>query len=173
MAAMDPKRIWVRNPSIWQAVTTTVIPPQMRINKYEYAIMTPTTVGSCLCGTVQFQISGEFESFFLCHCKRCRKGTGSAHAANLFSSTAAVDWVSGLDSVQTYRVPETRHESTFCIKCGSPLPSVQLEDALVIVPAGSIDSALDIRPDAHICFASRAEWDACLENIPRLDDLPD
>ncbi|MFO7483036.1 GFA family protein [Oceanibaculum nanhaiense] len=135
-------------------------------------IMTQTTAGSCLCGTVKFQISGEFESFFLCHCKRCRKDTGSAHAANLFSSTATVIWVSGHDSIQTYQVPETRHEKSFCTKCGSALPSVQLKGALVVVPAGSIDSAIDIRPSAHICFASRAEWDISLENIPQVDGLP-
>ena len=41
----------------------------------------PTT-GKCLCGVVQFRISGEFESFFLCHCSRCRKDSGSAHSAN-------------------------------------------------------------------------------------------
>ena len=134
--------------------------------------MTQTTAGSCLCGTVKFQISGEFESFFLCHCKRCRKDTGSAHAANLFSSTATVNWISGHDSIQTYRVPETLHEKSFCTKCGSALPSVQLKGALVVVPAGSIDSVIDVRPSAHICFASRAEWDTRLEDIPQVDGLP-
>ena len=134
--------------------------------------MTQTTAGSCLCGAVQFQISGEFESFFLCHCKRCRKDTGSAYAANLFSSTARVIWISGHDSIQTYQVPDTRHERAFCTKCGSALPSVQLKDALVVVPAGSIDSAIDIRPSAHICCASRAEWDNGLENVPQVDGLP-
>lgn len=134
--------------------------------------MTQTTAGSCLCGTVTFQISGEFESFFLCHCKRCRKGTGSAHAANLFSSTATVNWLSGHDSIQTYQIPETRHAKSFCTKCGSALPGVQLKGALVVVPAGSIDSAIHVRPTAHICVASRAEWDTYLENVPQLDGLP-
>ncbi len=134
--------------------------------------MSPTTAGSCLCGTVRFQISGELESFFLCHCRRCRKDTGSAFAANLFSSTATLNWMSGLDSIRTYRVPETRHEKSFCSKCGSALPSVQLEGALVVLPAGSIDGAIDMRPRAHICFASRAEWDANLEDIPKMDGLP-
>ncbi|HTN63478.1 MAG TPA: GFA family protein [Devosia sp.] len=134
--------------------------------------MTQTTAGSCQCGTVTFQVSGEFESFFLCHCKRCRKDTGSAHAANLFSSTATLSWISGSDSIRTYRVPETLHEKSFCTKCGSALPSVQLNGALLVVPAGSINSAITIRPTAHICCASRAEWDAHLETIPQLDGLP-
>ncbi|MCI3132528.1 GFA family protein [Phenylobacterium aquaticum] len=58
---------------------------------------TATTAGSCLCGGIAFEISGPFEAFFLCHCSRCRKDTGSAHAANLFSSTAKLTWLSGQD----------------------------------------------------------------------------
>ncbi|MFP1632686.1 GFA family protein [Zhengella sp. ZM62] len=141
-------------------------------NVSEVITMIPNTAGSCLCGTVRFQISGEFESFFLCHCKRCRKDTGSAFAANLFSSTATVDWVSGRDCIRTYRVPETRHERSFCIKCGSALPTVQSEGALVVVPAGSLDSAIKVGPSAHICFGSRAEWDMRLEDIRKVDGLP-
>jgi hypothetical protein len=47
-----------------------------------------------------------------------------------------------------------------------------MEGALLVVPAGSLDSAIDIRPNAHICFASRAQWDARLEDIPKIDALP-
>src|SRR5262245_54108822 len=62
-------------------------------------------LGSCLCGDVRFEILGAFERFFLCHCGRCRKDTGSAHAANLFSSTAKVRWLSGQSAISTYQVP--------------------------------------------------------------------
>lgn len=41
--------------------------------------------GSCLCKSVQFEINGNFENFFLCHCKYCRKDIGLVHVANLFS----------------------------------------------------------------------------------------
>ena len=131
-----------------------------------------TTTGSCLCGAVSFRISGDFESFFLCHCTRCRKDTGSAHAANLFSTTAAIVWLSGEDCIKTYRVPATRHEKSFCTECGSALPRVQSGGALLVVPAGSLDTAIGIRPNAHICFESRAQWDTCLEDVPRIDGLP-
>ncbi len=134
--------------------------------------MTQKTAGACLCGAVRFRISGAFESFFLCHCSRCRKDTGSAHAANLFSSTAKITWLSGTDSIATYRVPRTRHEKSFCKTCGSALPRVQADSALLVVPAGSLDDDIGIRPTAHICVASRAPWDAHLEDVPKLDGLP-
>jgi hypothetical protein len=134
--------------------------------------MSQTTIGSCQCGAVEFRISGTFERFFLCHCARCRKDTGSAHAANLFSSAATVDWLRGRDNVRTYRIAGTRHEKSFCATCGSALPRIQSNGALVVVPAGSIDSAIALRPEAHICCASRADWDAHLEDVPQLDGLP-
>lgn len=97
-------------------------------------------VGSCLCGEVRFEIVGDFEHFFLCHCGRCRKDTGSAHAANLFSSTAKVRWLSGQDRIKTFNVPSTRHEKSFCSQCGSAVPCVQMNGALLVVPAGSLDN---------------------------------
>ena len=134
--------------------------------------MAPSTEGSCLCGAVSFRIDGPFEAFFLCHCGRCRKGTGSAHGANLFSTTATITWLSGHDGVRIYRVPGTRHERSFCAGCGSALPTVQMGGALLVVPAGSLDGPVGIRPTAHICCASRAEWDEGLEEVPAMDGLP-
>jgi len=128
--------------------------------------------GSCLCGAVRFAVSGAFEYFFLCHCAHCRKDTGSAHAANLFSSSAQLEWLSGADKVRTFRLAGTRHQKSFCIDCGSALPGLHMDGALLVVPAGSLDSALPNRPDAHLFVRSRANWDDRLEEIMTHDGLP-
>jgi len=128
--------------------------------------------GSCQCGTVRFEILGAFEHFFLCHCRRCRKDTGSAHAANLVSKDAQIHWLSGQSEVRTYRVPSTRHEKSFCANCGSAAPTVQMDGALLVVPAGSLDTPVDLRPDAHISMGSRADWDQALEAVAQIDGLP-
>ncbi|MBF9059633.1 aldehyde-activating protein [Rhodobacterales bacterium HKCCSP123] len=135
--------------------------------------MTDTrTTGGCLCGAVTFRISGAFESFFLCHCSRCRKDSGSAHSANLFSTVARLDWLTGERNVRTFNLPGTRHTKSFCAECGSALPVLQQELGLLVVPAGSMDHPITLRPDAHICHASRAEWDNDLAAIETLDGLP-
>jgi hypothetical protein len=128
--------------------------------------------GSCLCGTVRFEIAGDFERFYLCHCAYCRKDTGSAHAANLFSATAMLKWLSGADHVRVFNLPGTRHRNSFCSSCGSALPDVQMDGALLKVPAGSLDTPVLIRPDAHLFSASRADWDAGLEKIRTFERLP-
>ncbi len=134
--------------------------------------MTNQHLGSCLCGKVRFEIAGDFDGFFLCHCRRCRKDTGSAHAANLFSSTAKINWLSGEADVKTYRVPSTRHQKSFCPECGSAVPRLQMNGALLVVPAGCLDSEIEKRPDAHIFVANRASWDRRLEDLPQFAELP-
>jgi hypothetical protein len=121
---------------------------------------------------VSFSISGRFESFFLCHCARCRKDSGSAHSANLFSRTARITWLSGEENIKTFRLSGTRHVKSFCTECGSALPVSQAHDDMLVVPAGSLDSRIGMRHNAHICFSSRADWDTDLAAIEKIDGLP-
>ena len=128
--------------------------------------------GSCLCGEVRFEVEGEFEHFYLCHCEYCRKDTGSAHAANLFSTTATLKWISGADRIRQFDLPATRHSRCFCGTCGSALPMMQMDRALLVVPAGSLDSPVAIRPTAHLFVSSKACWDDELEKVPAVARFP-
>ena len=128
--------------------------------------------GSCLCGAVRFEIDGQFQQFYLCHCEHCRKDTGSAHAANLFSSSAVLTWTSGTDRLRRFDLPGTRHGKSFCATCGSALPTEQLNGTLLVVPVGSLDDPLGLKPTAHIFVASRAAWDDGFAGTPRLDGSP-
>ena len=64
----------------------------------------------------------------------------------------------------------TRHERSFCTDCGSALPTIA--EGFIVVPAGCLDDAPGISPTAHICYASRAEWDNGLARCEKLDGLP-
>lgn len=128
--------------------------------------------GSCLCDKVKYEVEGNFDSFFLCHCKYCQKDTGSAHAANLFAGQAKLKWVSGEDKIKTFTLPSTRHTKSFCQECGSALPSLQMDGKLIVVPAGSLNSKIELAPNAHIFCSSKASWTEGLENIKKFDKFP-
>tara|TARA_R110002167_G_scaffold61789_3_gene174593 strand:+ start:2008 stop:2409 length:402 start_codon:yes stop_codon:yes gene_type:complete len=132
-----------------------------------------SVTGSCLCGAVSFEVSGEFESLYLCHCTRCQKDTGSVHASNLFSSSAKLIWKTGEDRVKTYKLPSTKHVKCFCSNCGSALPSLQMNNQLVVVPAGSLDQGISIKPTAHIFTSSSATWAQNMERINSYEQLPE
>jgi len=126
--------------------------------------------GSCLCGEVRYSVEGSFDRFYLCHCSHCRKDTGSAHAANLFASTATLTWRSGRDAITTYNLPGTRHVRSFCATCGSAVPVSQ--GAMVVVPAGSLDTEVRNVPDGNIFTASRASWDHDLSAAQEYPSFP-
>lgn len=128
--------------------------------------------GSCLCGTVSFEVNGDFDTFYLCHCQHCQKDTGSAHAANLFSRSAKLVWQSGEDAVTFFTLPGTRHNKSFCKLCGSALPNTQNAN-LLVVPAGCLDTEITILPTAHIFSSSKAVWDEGLGEIPKFEGFPD
>lgn len=128
--------------------------------------------GSCLCQEIQFEIAGDFENFFLCHCKYCQKDTGSAHSANLFSTSAKINWIKGEEKIKTFNLPSTRHTKSFCSECSSALPSLQMEGKLLVVPAGSLNTELSKRPDAHIFHGSKATWDEAFEKIMVFEKFP-
>ncbi len=129
-------------------------------------------LGSCLCRTVKYKVVGEFESFYLCHCRYCQKDTGSAHAANLFSSTATLEWIKGENNVQVFQVKKSNHVKAFCVTCGSAVPNVQMEGQLLVVPAGSLDCKLDKLPDGHIFISNKANWDDALETVQKFQRFP-
>ena len=133
--------------------------------------MSPIHSGGCLCGAVRFEVEGDFDAFFLCHCSRCRKATGSAHASNLFSGSAELRWLKGEDSVSVYLLPETRFGKAFCKTCGSALPRLQPSGTL-LVPAGSLETPVPNVPDAHIFFADRGNWDEDLHTLAHHDKRP-
>lgn len=129
--------------------------------------------GSCLCKGIQFKITGDFEHFYLCHCRYCRKDTGSAHAANLFSTTATIEWTKKETKVQHFQPHKSNHVKAFCTHCGSALPNVQMGGKLLVVPAGCLDTKLEKQPDAHIFISNKADWDESLEKIKRFERLPE
>ena len=124
--------------------------------------------GSCLCGAVKYKVRGEALRFYNCHCNRCRKVTGAAHASNLLvKPESSLSWESGDDMLQRYKVPEAeRFYNLFCKQCGSPMPRVVPELDAVIIPAGSLDCEPPMAPNGNIFWDSRAGWTCPAGDLP-------
>ncbi len=128
--------------------------------------------GSCLCGGVTYRFRGPEYVFQYCHCSRCRKFTGSAHASNILVKPENFEWLSGDDLVGRYELPDARHFATcFCTRCGSSLPWLSQSGGAVIVPAGTLDEDPGIRPTQNIFFASQAPWRVEVDSIVQYDEL--
>src|SRR5579862_3643220 len=109
---------------------------------------TPMSVyGSCLCGAVRYEVDLPFDRFLYCHCSRCRKKTGTAHAANAIVKPEAFRWLAGEELLVRYDLSTARSFATsFCRQCGSPMPHLTRSRTRVIVPAGSLDDDPGVKP---------------------------
>lgn len=129
--------------------------------------------GSCLCGAVEFQVSPPFKMFQYCHCSRCRKFTGTAHASNLFVDPSQLTWTQGEDNVATFALPDTKYFGTaFCKTCGSSLPWQAQNVANVVIPAGTLDEDPECRPKHNIFWASKACWYDDPAHLEKHAELP-
>jgi hypothetical protein len=129
--------------------------------------------GSCLCGAVKYEVTGEAKRFYHCHCSRCRKATGTGHASNLFLQPGSLAWLSGEDQVRSFKVPQAkRFTNQFCATCGSRLPRQPKDSDIVVIPAGSLDVEAPMAPQARIFADSRAAWSCADGELPVFPESP-
>ena len=115
--------------------------------------------GSCLCGSIAFEIRPPFVTFRYCHCSRCQKASGSAHAANLFVPAAQFAWTKGEATVKHYHLAASqRFGVSFCPTCGTRVPHKVKTREDYLVPAGVLDDDPGVRPENSIFWDSKALW---------------
>ncbi|MEM5536944.1 GFA family protein [Neptuniibacter pectenicola] len=129
--------------------------------------------GSCLCGSVHYEITPPYTTFQYCHCSRCRKATGSAHASNIIIPPTQFAWISGEALVGRYEPKESKHfANNFCKRCGSTLPWLAKTGGAVVVPAGTLDQAPGAHPERNIFWQSRAPWYTLPHQLNAFPTLP-
>jgi len=130
--------------------------------------------GSCLCGKVSYQFEGPIRIFQYCHCSRCRKFTGSAHASSILIDPSQFEWLRGEEHVGRFELPEAKHYATsFCKHCGSSLPWLTQSGKAVIVPAGTLDDDPQARPIHNVYYTDRAPWYVDAGSLIKYDVLPE
>ena len=129
--------------------------------------------GSCLCGKVTYQYNGPIKVFQYCHCSRCRKFTGSAHASHIIIEPEQFEWLSGEEQLGRYEVPDAKHYATsFCKNCGSTLPWLTQSKKAMVIPAGTLDVDPEVRPVQNIYMAYKAPWYIEVGKLLKFEELP-
>jgi hypothetical protein len=129
--------------------------------------------GSCLCGAVTFEYTGTPEFMMNCHCSRCRRTKGAAHASNVFVKSENFAWTKGEEHVVNYKLPEAKSFGhAFCDTCGSSLPRFSPGTGFMNIPAGALDDDPGIRPRGHIFVGSKASWFEPSDDLPKFEEMP-
>ena len=123
--------------------------------------------GSCLCGTVRFEICGPLGRVSHCHCSMCRKAHGAAFGTYGRVETPAFRLLSGDAEIGSYHSsPDVRR--TFCRRCGSTLQFMRVSKPDHFwLALGTLDDDPGVRPSLHIYVDSKAPWFEITDGLPQ------
>ena len=113
--------------------------------------------GGCLCGDVAFEAGGDIARMVHCHCSLCRRSRGTAFATTVLAPLALFRWTRARIAYATTacrrRAPIGRTSArAAAVCCRACCPSL----AMAMLPAGAIDTALEIEQAVHIYVGSKA-----------------
>jgi hypothetical protein len=131
-----------------------------------------TILGSCLCGSVRYEIAASLENAEHCHCSMCRKAHGAAFSTNSVIPTDKLTVTSGADLISEYQSSPKRRKC-FCSNCGSQLFIRRLDrPEFTVVTLGTVDGDPRVLPQRHVFVASKAAWYEIADALPQFEAYP-
>lgn len=127
--------------------------------------------GKCLCGQVEFQLSGELPAIYQCHCSRCRRATGSVSNAALIIPSQQFQWIRGQEQITSY-IAASGYRSDFCSNCGSPVPNPLDGRFEYWIPTGLLTGNIHLKSGVHLYTGSKASWDIIPDNQLQYPETP-
>jgi hypothetical protein len=124
--------------------------------------------GTCFCGAVELEVTGEPAAMGYCHCTSCRQW--SAGPVNGFTlwSPSAVKIVRGADRIDHYnKTPLSTRK--WCKTCGGHLLTEHPELNLIDVYAAIIPD-LPFKPKVHVHYQETVL--RVHDGLPKMKDVP-
>jgi hypothetical protein len=130
--------------------------------------------GSCLCGAVSYEASGEPVITGHCHCFDCRKTSGTGHCTHVAMRAEGVRLTGAMSSYRRPAASGNIVERFFCPGCGAPIHSTNLAmPGMVFLRASSLDDPDQVTPQM-VVYASRApKWDMMDTALPAYPEFPE
>lgn len=130
--------------------------------------MSDTYQGTCFCGSVEIETTGEPNAMGYCHCRSCR--SWSAGPVNAFTlwPPHAVKVTKGEQHVATYSKTEMSHRQ-YCRLCGGHLMTRHPPLNMVDVYAATIPSLVFV-PQVHVNYAETVL--PMRDGLPKMKDFP-
>ena len=123
--------------------------------------------GSCLCGSVAYEVDAEPGPIVHCHCETCRKAHGSAFSSVLAVPRTSFRWVRGNELLSAFESSPGKF-SRFCSRCGSQIFAERVDQPRVLLRLGCLDTVIRSKKGTHIWRSDAAAWFDPKEQLPEL-----
>ena len=128
--------------------------------------------GSCLCGGIRYEVSGEIKSILNCHCSDCRKAHGAAFRTRGAVEACDFQFVAGEELLTRYEHKPGEFRS-FCRVCGSGIATFFSDPSIPIgLVIASLDTKIEHGPTRHVFTSDKAEWHRITDSLPQFSRMP-
>ena len=124
--------------------------------------------GSCFCGAVQLQVTGEPEAMGYCHCESCRHWSAGPVNAFTLWKPESITITKGVDNIETYNKTPASYRK-WCKMCGGHIYTDHPAGGLIDVYA-AILPGLDFKPAMHVNYQESVL--PVKDGLPKLKDMP-
>ena len=124
-------------------------------------------LGSCYCGAVEVEASGDPLDMGYCHCNECRRYSTAPFSIFTLWKPESVKITKGADSLGKFHSSEMS-DRRFCTKCGGHVmidhPTLGLADVRVAL------NGLTFKPTVHLNYEDKVM--SIKDGLPKLKDFP-
>lgn len=113
--------------------------------------------GSCLCGTVQYEIDQLDGPIGHCHCRTCRKSNAAAFTSTAWVNRDHFRWLRGRERLSSFESSPGK-QRRFCSVCGSHLVAEREGEPQLILRVATLDDDPGMRPVVHIWTSHDVPW---------------
>ncbi len=128
--------------------------------------------GKCLCGAIQFEVTGPCPDSAHCHCSYCRRAHGAAFVTWVVVPEAYFKLTTGEENLRWYHSSK-QSQRGFCERCGSTLffRSTLCPGETHVTRAAIIGESAYIPEPKYHCFVNeQVPWIEIRDSLVRLDE---
>lgn len=120
--------------------------------------------GSCLCGDVRFEVSGEPKGPSMCHCGQCRKQSGGVWSSAFVPESdlkisGEINWFASSEGAKRGSCP----------RCGSFLFWKANNEDTISFALGAIDGPTGLKLSKHIFVSGKGDYYDIADAVPQKD----
>ncbi len=109
--------------------------------------------GSCNCGAIRFEVSGDPKGASFCHCGQCRKQSGG-----IWSSAYVEESDLTITGDPEWYASSPQASRCFCPTCGAFLFWKQHDETTISFALGAIDGPTELTLEKHIFVADKGDY---------------
>ncbi len=124
--------------------------------------------GTCFCGAIEFEVSGEANVMGFCHCEDCTSWAGAPISAFSLWPAANIVVTKGADNLGSFAKTDASHRK-FCKTCGGHVFTDHPELGMFDVYLNTVPR-IKHTPTMHVYYAKKTV--SMSDGLPKFNDLP-